>query len=62
MTTNSYIKNVHKNNRPPFNKKLWQRNFHEHIIRDEKSYNTIVDYINNNPLKWNEDKFYYTEV
>ena len=62
MTTNSYIQNVNKNNWLSFNKKLWQRNFHEHIIRDENSYNTIIDYINNNPLKWNEDKFYYTEI
>lgn len=62
MTTNLYIQNVHKNNWQPFNKKLWQRNFHEHIIKNENSYKTIVGYINNNPLKWNEDIFYYTEI
>ena len=38
--------------------KLWQRNYHEHIIRDEQSYITISDYIINNPTKWAEDKFY----
>ena len=38
--------------------KLWQRNYHEHIIRNEKSYQTISDYIINNPAKWNDDKFY----
>jgi len=38
--------------------KLWQRNYHEHIIRNEQSYQTISDYIINNPLKWNEDKFF----
>jgi len=38
--------------------KLWQRNYHEHIIRNEKSYQTISDYILNNPAKWNDDKFY----
>ena len=62
ITTNLYIQNVHKNNRSPFNKKLWQRNFHEHIIRNENSYNTIIEYINKNPQKWNEDIFYYTEI
>lgn len=36
----------------------WQRNFHEHIIRNEQSYHTIANYIINNPKKWNEDKFY----
>ncbi|NDP22611.1 MAG: hypothetical protein GZ091_16240 [Paludibacter sp.] len=38
--------------------KLWQRNYHEHIIRDEQSYQFISNYIINNPAKWNEDKFY----
>jgi len=38
--------------------KLWQRNYHEHIIRDEQSYQTISNYIINNPAKWNDDKFY----
>ena len=37
--------------------KLWQRNYHEHIIRNEQSYQTISDYIINNPAKWNTDKF-----
>lgn len=61
ITTNEYIKNVKDNNRKFFNKKLWQRNFYEHIIRNEESYFKIADYINNNGVKWNEDKFYYTE-
>lgn len=37
--------------------KLWQRNFYEHIIRNEKSYQTIANYIINNPATWNNDKF-----
>ena len=37
-TTNAYIKLVHQNKANNFNKKLWQRNFYEHIIRDEKEY------------------------
>ena len=36
----------------------WQRSFYEHIIRNEKSYKTISDYIFNNPKKWEQDKFY----
>lgn len=40
--------------------KLWQRNYYEHIIRDEKAYQTISDYIMNNPAKWAKDKFYTT--
>ncbi|MCE2961649.1 MAG: transposase [Chitinophagales bacterium] len=41
-----------------FDDKLWQRNYHEHIIRNEQSYQTISEYIINNPVKWAEDKFY----
>ena len=37
---------------------VWQRNYHEHIIRNEKSYQTIAGYIVNNPSEWNDDKFY----
>lgn len=36
----------------------WQRSFHDHIIRNEKSLYSIMEYIKNNPLKWEEDKFY----
>lgn len=37
---------------------IWQRNYHEHIIRDEKSYLLISEYIQNNPLRWRDDCFY----
>ena len=36
----------------------WQSRFHDHIIRDEKSFHRISEYIINNPLNWKEDKFY----
>ena len=36
----------------------WQSRYHDHIIRNEKSYHNISEYIVNNPLKWLEDKFY----
>jgi len=36
----------------------WHRNYHEHIIRDEKSYTRISDYIINNPSNRIDDKFY----
>jgi REP element-mobilizing transposase RayT len=38
----------------------WQTRFHEHIIRSEENYQTISNYIINNPAKWQEDKFYLT--
>ena len=36
----------------------WQTRFHDHIIRDEQSFNTITQYIRNNPANWEKDKFY----
>jgi putative transposase len=36
----------------------WQRSFYEHIIRDEKSLETISDYIFFNPENWEKDNLY----
>jgi REP element-mobilizing transposase RayT len=36
----------------------WQRNYWEHIIRNEQSYQRIANYIINNPANWKDDKFY----
>lgn len=58
MTTNEYIRGVKNLGWQPFDGKLWQRNYYEHIIRNEQSYHTISNYIINNPAKWQEDKFY----
>ena len=35
---------------------LWQSRFYEHIIRDERDYRNIQEYIPNNPLQWSFDK------
>ena len=37
---------------------VWQRNYYEHIIRDEKSYLRIAQYILDNPVKWELDSMY----
>ena len=37
-------------------KKIWQRNYHDHIIRNDKSLQEIREYIINNPLNWETDK------
>jgi REP element-mobilizing transposase RayT len=36
----------------------WQSRFHDHIIRNSRSLDNIQNYIEQNPLKWDEDKFY----
>ncbi|MEI6752437.1 MAG: transposase [Paludibacter sp.] len=58
ITTVEYINGVKTMNWQRFNGKLWQRDYYEHIIRNEQSYETISNYIINNPAKWKEDKFY----
>lgn len=40
---------------------VWQRNYYEHIIRNDASYELISDYILNNPSKWQEDTFYISQ-
>ncbi|MBP1638750.1 MAG: hypothetical protein H6Q17_333 [Bacteroidetes bacterium] len=39
----------------------WQSRFHDHIIRNEKECNYIADYIEQNPMKWNDDTLYNVE-
>jgi REP element-mobilizing transposase RayT len=36
----------------------WQSRYHDHIIRNDKSFKRIQDYIINNPKNWDNDKFY----
>ncbi|MBW8331663.1 MAG: hypothetical protein K0M40_06575 [Prolixibacteraceae bacterium] len=58
MSTNEYIRGVKTLDWPRFDKKLWQRDYWEHIIRDEQSYQNIANYIINNPSKWKNDQFF----
>ncbi len=42
----------------PLERPIWQRNYYEHIIRNQESYQRISEYIIHNPAKWQEDRFY----
>ena len=37
---------------------VWQKSFHDHIIRDEKDYRHIWEYIEHNPMQWELDKYF----
>lgn len=37
---------------------IWQKLFHDHIIRNQQEYDKIYEYIDTNPLKWQEDKYF----
>jgi hypothetical protein len=52
ISTNEYIRGVKQNDWQRFNKKLWQRNYWEHIIRNENECLKISQYIIDNPAKW----------
>jgi REP element-mobilizing transposase RayT len=56
ITTNAYIKGVKNNQFPPFDKRIWQRSYYDHIIRNEHSLFRIRKYIKNNPINWQNDK------
>ncbi len=57
IVTVEYIRGVKKYNWQRFDKKLWQRNYYEHIIRNDVDYNRISNYIIDNPKTWDNDKF-----
>lgn len=40
----------------------WQSRFHDHIIRNDDEYQRINDYIENNPVNWEKDKFFKNEI
>lgn len=58
QTTNDYIRGVKNGLYPPFNKHVWQRNYYEHIIRNEQDLTETRRYIEENPLKWRDDELY----
>jgi putative transposase len=55
IVTHHYIIGVNTQNWKPFHKRLWQRNYYEHIIRDDAALQKIQQYIQNNPLTWQTD-------
>jgi putative transposase len=58
ITTNEYIVGVNELGWEPFPGKLWQRNFYEHIIRNERALKAIREYIINNPANWAADQLH----
>ena len=39
-------------------KPIWQKSFHDHVIRDRQDYEQIAKYIYENPIRWQYDCFY----
>ncbi|MBP3319875.1 MAG: hypothetical protein J6K94_07705 [Ruminiclostridium sp.] len=58
ISTIEYIRLVKAGKVPRFEKRIWQRFFYDHIIRDESDYLRISTYIQENPAKWRSDRYY----
>jgi putative transposase len=56
MATNDYISGVRQFGWNKFHRKLWQRDYFDHIIRNEESLERIRSYIRDNPLYWSLDR------
>ncbi|MHB0878346.1 MAG: transposase [Anaerolineae bacterium] len=55
MTTNEYVRRVREGDWPPFAGRLWQRNYYERVIRNQREYEAICRYIADNPANWPQD-------
>ena len=58
LTTKRYIDGVRAHGWHFFSGKLWQRSYHDRIIRNETELNKIRTYICNNPVDWESDENY----
>ena len=58
LTTKRYTDAVKHGGWKPFPGRLWQRNYWDHIVRNERELHYIRAYIINNPAKWESDRLY----
>ncbi len=56
LSTRAYINGVQRYGWQPFAGKLWQRNYYEHIIRNEQSLQNVREYIASNPTRWTQQR------
>jgi REP element-mobilizing transposase RayT len=56
LSTNAYIRGVRERGWPRFDGRLWQRNYYERVIRNERELNAIRKYILDNPANWAQDR------
>ena len=58
ITTHEYIQGVKHKGWPPFDRRLWQRNYWEHVIRNEAVLDKIRQYVRTNPASWINDQLH----
>ena len=60
ITISKIIKHLKTNISREIGFSIWQKSFYEHIIRNEKEYFKIKEYIRNNIINWKQDKYFQT--
>lgn len=58
VTISKIIKHFKTNITREIEYSIWQKSFYEHIIRNEKEYLKIKEYIKNNVINWRKDKYF----
>ena len=58
VTISKIIKHFKTNITREIEYSIWQKSFYEHIIRNEKEYSKIKEYIKNNVINWRKDKYF----
>ena len=56
LVTVEYIRGVKELGWPPFDRRLWQRRYYEHVVRNENSLNHLREYVQDNPARWALDR------
>lgn len=41
---------------------MWQKGYYEEIFRNDKAYQKVWQYIDNNPVKWLDDEYYINNI
>lgn len=58
LSTHRYIQLVRQGKALPFDRRVWQRSFYDHVVRSQEDYCRIAEYISANPARWMEDRFH----
>lgn len=59
LTARRYADRVTALGWPPFEGRLWQRNYYERVIRNDRELNAIREYILANPANWEQDEEFF---
>ncbi len=61
ITTVQYTRGVVGAGWLRFNKRLWQRNYYEHVLRGRRDLERIRRYVAKNPARWHHDRYHVEE-